>query len=137
MQSEVVMTMSMTMVTMAGPAAADPSKATKDPSKATNKGTPMKPVLGNAPTKAPKAPSFQPMRWFMVTANTKATMIRAQNQLRDGRTGTKAKQHAGQCEEQHKPIEPGNGLKRQHLPARGPIAAKDQCKEGKGDAQDI
>ena len=69
---DVVMTMSITMVTMAGPAAADPRSAT-------NKGTPMKPVLGNAPTKAPNAPSFQPIRRFMVTAKTKATMIKAQN----------------------------------------------------------
>jgi hypothetical protein len=64
--------MSMTMVTMAGPAAAVPNKAT-------NKGTPMKPVLGNAPTKAPKAASFQPMRLLSVTATTKATMTKAQN----------------------------------------------------------
>ena len=72
MHSEVVMTMSMTMVTMAGPAAAAPNKAT-------NKGTPMKPVLGKAPTKAPKAASFQPMRGLKVTATTKATMTKAQN----------------------------------------------------------
>ena len=72
MQSDVVMTMSMTMVTMAGPAAAVPSKAT-------NKGTPMKPVLGKAPTKAPNAASFQPKRLFKVMATTKATMTKAQN----------------------------------------------------------
>jgi hypothetical protein len=60
MHKDVVMSMSMTMVTMAGPAAAVPSKAT-------NNGTPMKPVLGNVATKAPKAASFQPMRWLSVT----------------------------------------------------------------------
>ena len=62
----------MTMVTMAGPAAAGPNNAT-------NSGTPMNPVLGNAPTKAPKAASFQPMRLLSVTATTKATMTKAQN----------------------------------------------------------
>ena len=59
MQRDVVMTMSMTMVTMAGPAAAVPSKAT-------NKGTPIKPVLGKAPTKAPNAAS--PVALFTIGA---------------------------------------------------------------------
>ena len=74
MHSEDVMTMSTKMVTMAGPAA-------RGPKSATSKGTPMKPVLGNAPTSAPKDASFQPMRpWpgrCKVTATTNATMVRA------------------------------------------------------------
>ena len=71
MHKEVVITMSMIMVMMAGPAAAAPSKAT-------SKGMPMKPVLGKAPTKAPNAASFQPMRLFMLTATKKPTMTSAQ-----------------------------------------------------------
>ena len=55
MQADVVMTMSMAMVTMTGPALCAPSRAT-------SMGTPMKPVLGKAATSAPKAASFQPMR---------------------------------------------------------------------------
>jgi hypothetical protein len=70
MHNEVVMTMSTTIVTMAGPAAEAPSKAT-------NNGTPMKPVLGNAPTNAPNEASFQPMRLFMLTATTKPTISNA------------------------------------------------------------
>jgi len=58
------------MVRMAGPAAAAPSRATSS-------GTPMKPVLGNAATSAPNAASFQPMRWFMLTATTKPTSTSA------------------------------------------------------------
>jgi hypothetical protein len=60
MHSELVMTMSTTMVTMAGPARCAPSSATSS-------GTPMKPVLGKAATRAPKAASFQPMRALRVT----------------------------------------------------------------------
>ena len=55
--------MSTRMVTMAGPAALAPNSATSS-------GTPMKPVLGKAPTNAPKAASFQPMRPCSVTATT-------------------------------------------------------------------
>ena len=55
MHSDEVITRSMTMVTIAGPAA-------RAPSSATSSGTPMKPVLGNAPTSAPKDASFQPIR---------------------------------------------------------------------------
>ena len=69
--SEVVNTMSIMMVTMAGPAAVGPNRAT-------SKGTPMKPVFGNAATRAPNAASFQPTRRFMLTATTKATMLSAQ-----------------------------------------------------------
>jgi hypothetical protein len=72
MHSEVVNTKSTKMVTMAGPAAEAPSSAT-------NKGTPMKPVLGNTPTKAPNAASFQPMRLFRLTATTKPTISNEQN----------------------------------------------------------
>ena len=70
--SEVVITMSTTMVTMAGPAAAEPNKATKS-------GTPMKPVLGKAATKAPKEASLQRMRAFRLMAMLNATMTKAQN----------------------------------------------------------
>ncbi len=70
MHSEVVITMSTTMVTMMGPAAAAPISATKS-------GTPMKPVLGNAATSAPKAASFQRMRSFRVTTTVKATVTSA------------------------------------------------------------
>ncbi len=70
--SDVVITMSTTMVTMAGPAASGPSKAT-------NKGTPMNPVLGKAATSAPKEASFQRMRLFRLTATLNATMTMAHN----------------------------------------------------------
>ena len=70
--SELVMTMSTIIVTMAGPAAWAPSSATSS-------GTPMKPVLGNAATKAPKAASFQPMRPRRVTSTASATITIAQN----------------------------------------------------------
>ena len=72
MQTELVITMSMTMVTIAGPAA-------RAPSKATSKGTPMKPVFGKAATSAPKDASFQPMRLFLVTAMANPTITSAQN----------------------------------------------------------
>ena len=55
MHTEVVTTMSTSMVTITGPAACAPSNATSS-------GTPMKPVLGKAATSAPKAASFQPRR---------------------------------------------------------------------------
>ena len=71
MHSEVVTTMSITMVTITGPAACAPSSATSS-------GTPMKPVLGNAATSAPKAASFQPMRRFRLMATVNATMTSAQ-----------------------------------------------------------
>ena len=65
MHSEVVITMSTMMVTMIGPAA-------RGPSRATSSGTPMKPVLGNAATSAPKEASFQPMRAFRLDRHGKA-----------------------------------------------------------------
>jgi len=60
------------MVTIAGPTAWAPSKAT-------NKGTPMKPVLGKAPTKAPRDASFQRTRRFRLMAMPKATITKAHN----------------------------------------------------------
>ena len=72
MHNEVVMTMSTTIVTIAGPAAALPNSAT-------NKGTPMKPVLGNAPTNAPNEASFQRIRAFKLVATTKPTISKAHN----------------------------------------------------------
>ncbi len=54
MHSELVMTMSMVSTRMTGP-------ALRSPISATSSGTPMKPVLGNAVTSAPKAASFQPI----------------------------------------------------------------------------
>ncbi len=70
MHSEVVITMSISMVRITGPAADGPSRVT-------SKGTPMKPVFGNAATRAPKEASFQPMRAFLLRAIVSATMIRA------------------------------------------------------------
>jgi len=70
MHSELVMTMSTTMVTMAGPALCAPSSATKS-------GTPMKPVLGKAATSAPKAASFQPMCALRVSATVAPTITSA------------------------------------------------------------
>ena len=67
MHKEVVNTMSTRMVTMAGPAAAGPSSATSS-------GTPMKPVLGKAATRAPKDASFQRMRSLRLTATLNATI---------------------------------------------------------------
>jgi hypothetical protein len=46
---------------------------------ATNKGTPKKPVLGKAATRAPKDASFQRIRRFKLQATTKATKITPQN----------------------------------------------------------
>ena len=68
--SDVVITMSTTMLTMAGPAAVGPSKAT-------SRGTPMKPVFGNAATRAPSEASFQRMRRLRLTATVKPTISRA------------------------------------------------------------
>jgi len=67
MHKDVVNTMSTAMVTMAGPAAAGPSKATSS-------GTPMNPVLGKAATKAPSDASFQRMRGFRLTETVNATI---------------------------------------------------------------
>lgn len=64
------MTMSTTMVTMAGPALWAPNRATSS-------GTPMKPVFGKAATSAPKAASFQPMRALRVSATVAPTMTSA------------------------------------------------------------
>ena len=71
MHSDVVNTMSTSMVRIAGPAAAGPSSATSS-------GTPMKPVLGKAATSAPKAASFQPRR-RRVSATVAATSATAQS----------------------------------------------------------
>ena len=108
------MTMSMTMVTMAGPAAAEPSKAT-------SKGTPMKPVLGNAPTKAPNAASFQPNRLFNEMATTKATMTKAQNKYMKnapassscamGVLAPKRNSMQGKAKNSTKPLSPGMASK--------------------------
>ena len=54
MQNVLVNIKSINTVLMTGPAAASPSNAT-------NSGTPMKPVLGKAATKAPKAEFFRSM----------------------------------------------------------------------------
>jgi len=70
MHTELVKTMSISTMKMAGPALCAPSKATSS-------GTPMKPVLGKAATRAPKAASFQPMRALRVSATVPATMTRA------------------------------------------------------------
>ncbi len=59
------------MVRIAGPAAAAPSSATSS-------GTPMKPVLGKAATRAPKAASFQRMRAFRLNFTVPATISSAQ-----------------------------------------------------------
>ena len=72
MHKDVVMIKSTKMVTIAGPAAAAPKSATKS-------GTPIKPVLGNAPTNAPNAASFQPIRRLKLTATTKPTISKAHN----------------------------------------------------------
>ena len=70
MHNEVVTTMSINTSKIAGPAA-------RGPSRATTRGTPMKPVFGNAATSAPKAASFHPMRPRRVTVTTKPTVVRA------------------------------------------------------------
>ena len=58
------------MVQITGPAAAGPSRAT-------SRGTPMKPVLGKAATRAPKAASFSPTRGLSDTRTVIATTSRA------------------------------------------------------------
>ncbi len=70
MHSELVITMSTTMVTMIGPAA-------RAPSSATSSGTPMKPVFGKAATSAPNEASFQPMRAFRLMATVNPTITSA------------------------------------------------------------
>ena len=70
MHSDVVSTMSIMMVTMAGPAAWAPSRATRS-------GTPMKPVLGKAATSAPNAASFQLVRGPRVASTAPPTMSTA------------------------------------------------------------
>jgi hypothetical protein len=70
MHSELVTNRSASTVQITGPAAAGPSSATSS-------GTPMKPVLGNAATSAPKAASFRPMRAFSDTAMVKPTTTSA------------------------------------------------------------
>ena len=62
--------MSAVMVQIAGPAAAGPSSATSN-------GTPMKPVLGNAATSAPKAASLSRSAGPSVTAMVKPTITKA------------------------------------------------------------
>ena len=59
------------MVLTTGPPAALPSRATIS-------GTPMKPVLGNAATSAPKAASFMPTRSDSVVATVKKTINSAE-----------------------------------------------------------
>ena len=71
MHKDEVNSKSAMMDTMAGPAELGPSKAT-------SKGTPKKPVFGNAATSAPKAASFQRMRSFKLHATTTATKIKPQ-----------------------------------------------------------
>ena len=80
MHSEVVSSMSTSMVRMAGPAACAPSSATSS-------GTPMKPVLGKAATSAPKAASFQPMR-ARVSATMPPTITRAHSTYTPATTGS-------------------------------------------------
>ena len=72
MHSELVMTMSTTISTITGP-------TLRGPSRAASNGTPMKPVLGNAATKAPKEASFQPMRSLNDTTTANPTITSAQN----------------------------------------------------------
>ena len=72
MHSELVTSRSTRMVRIAGPAACAPSSATSS-------GTPMKPVLGKAATKAPKDASFHPMRELRLAQTTKATIASAHN----------------------------------------------------------
>ena len=72
MHKEEVTIKSTKMVTIAGPAAAAPKSATK-------RGTPIKPVLGNVPTNAPNAASFQPIRRLKLTATTKPTISKEHN----------------------------------------------------------
>ena len=41
-----------------------------------------------------------------------------------------------QCKKQHKAIEPGNGLQRQHAPLRRQVAGEHKREKGEGDEQD-
>ena len=70
MHNELVISRSTRMVRIAGPAACAPSKATSS-------GTPMKPVLGNAATRAPNDASFHPMRELRLVQTTKITVTSA------------------------------------------------------------
>ena len=70
MHSELVTNRSASTLLITGPAAAAPNKAT-------SRGTPMKPVLGNAATRAPKAASFIGTAADSVMLMVKATMSRA------------------------------------------------------------
>ena len=70
MHSEVVISMSMAMVRITVPALPAPSSATSS-------GTPMKPELGKAATRAPNAASFQPQR-RRVASTVPATSSRPQ-----------------------------------------------------------
>ena len=70
MHTELVTNRSASTVQITGPAAAGPSSATSS-------GTPMKPVLGNAATSAPKLASFRPMVAFSDTAMVKPTTTSA------------------------------------------------------------
>ena len=66
MHSELVMNRSTSSVTTSGPTAPGPSSATSS-------GTPMKPVLGKAATRAPKLASLRPtrsLRLQLITTNT-------------------------------------------------------------------
>ena len=71
MHKDEVNSKSAMMDTMAGPAELGPSKAT-------NRGTPKKPVLGKAATRAPKDASFHRMRSFKLQATTKVTKSKPQ-----------------------------------------------------------
>ena len=125
---------------MAGPAACAPSKATSS-------GTPMKPVLGNAATRAPNDASFHPMRELRLDQtdedhrDERAQQIDGSGggiqQLRDRRAGAEAVQHARQREIQHEGVEPGNRPQRQHALPCGHIAAQHQREEGEGDQKDV
>ena len=57
-------------------------------------------------------------------------------QLRDGRAGAKAVEHARQGEIQHEGIEPRNGRLRQHAAPRGQVTAEHEREEGEGDEED-
>ena len=80
MHSELVITMSMAMVRMTGPALASPSSVTSS-------GTPMKPELGKAATKAPKAASFQPQRVWL-KAMVPPTISRPHSKYTPAATGS-------------------------------------------------
>jgi SAM-dependent methyltransferase len=58
-------------------------------------------------------------------------------QLRNGRVSTKPEQHARQSKKQDKPIQARNGLQGQKPPTCGHIAAQNQCKKRKSDAENF